>query len=86
MACGPQLATSLPRAGGQDDMSSKETPSNYTRIIHHPGMPENLPSLCLGYRLRTKVSLQEIGNLNDELLSVEEIVRQTICIFDQRLT
>ncbi len=28
VASGPQLATPLPRAGGQDDVSLKETPSN----------------------------------------------------------
>ncbi len=28
VAYGPQLATPLPHAGGQDDVSSKETPSN----------------------------------------------------------
>ena len=28
VACGPLLATPLPRAGGQDDVSLKETPSN----------------------------------------------------------
>ena len=28
VAYGPQLATPLPRGGGKDDLSSKETPSN----------------------------------------------------------
>ena len=32
MASGPQLGTPLPRAGGQDDVSLKETPSNFVDI------------------------------------------------------
>ena len=35
VASGPQLATPLPRAGGQDDVSLKETLSNYRRTVHY---------------------------------------------------
>ena len=35
VAYGPQLATPVPHAGGQDDVRSKGTPSNYKRKIHN---------------------------------------------------
>ena len=45
VAYGPQLATPLPRAGGKDAVSSKETPSNHYRIAQF-GTQYLMPETC----------------------------------------